>query len=109
MICVLCRPTLVLDNEFNGIPAAMGVLQHWFEADAIDHMVQEQPLFLIEDVEDAISSLNRCCFFQHFFSQQKPIVGGQHDPWHMLVVMTAKGMLPDFAFILLELSVLTST
>lgn len=53
------RPTLVLDNEFNGIPAAMGVLQHWFEADAIDHMVQEQPLFLIEDVEDAISSLNR--------------------------------------------------
>ncbi|DBA70406.1 TPA: hypothetical protein ACH3X2_011820 [Trebouxia sp. C0005] len=53
------RPTLVLDEEFNGIPAAMKVLQHWFAADAIDHMVQEEPLFLVEDVESAISSLNR--------------------------------------------------
>ncbi|KAA6427521.1 MAG: hypothetical protein FRX49_02184 [Trebouxia sp. A1-2] len=52
------RPTLVLDEEFNGIPAAMKVLQHWFAADAIDHMVQEEPLFLVEDVESAISSLN---------------------------------------------------
>lgn len=53
------RPTLVLDEEFNGIPAAMKVMQHWFAADAIDHMVQEEPLFLVEDVESAISSLNR--------------------------------------------------
>lgn len=50
---------MVLDEEFNGIPAAMKVLQHWFAADAIDHMVQEEPLFLVEDVESAISSLNR--------------------------------------------------
>ncbi len=50
---------MVLDEEFNGIPAAMKVMQHWFAADAIDHMVQEEPLFLVEDVESAISSLNR--------------------------------------------------
>ena len=58
-LCKCCRPTLVLDEEFNGIPAAMKVMQHWFAADAIDHMVQEEPLFLVEDVESAISSLNR--------------------------------------------------
>jgi hypothetical protein len=34
-------------------------MRHWFAADAIDHMVQEEPLFLVEDVESAISSLNR--------------------------------------------------
>lgn len=47
-------------GEFAGIPAARAVLHEWFDADAVDHMVQEQPLFLVEDVEDAISSLNRC-------------------------------------------------
>lgn len=49
----------MLEEEFSGIPAAIKVLQHWFEADAIDQMVEEQPLFLVEDVETAISSLNR--------------------------------------------------
>ena len=49
----------MLDEEFSGIPAAIEVLQHWFEADAIDQMVEEQPLFLVEDVATAISSLNR--------------------------------------------------
>lgn len=49
----------MLLEEFTSIPAAKAVLHKWFDADAIDHMVQEQPLFLIEDVEDAISSLNR--------------------------------------------------
>lgn len=58
-IMVTHRPTLVLEEEFSGIPAAIKVLQHWFEADAIDQMVEEQPLFLVEDVETAISSLNR--------------------------------------------------
>ncbi len=58
-LCKYCRPTLVLDEEYNGIPAAMKVMQHWFAADYIDHMVQEEPLFLVEDVESAISSLNR--------------------------------------------------
>lgn len=50
---------MVLDEEFKGIPAAIKVMRHWFAADAIDHMVQEEPLFLVEDVESAISSLNR--------------------------------------------------
>ena len=49
----------MLDEGFSGIPDAIAVLQHWFEADAIDHMVEEQPLFLVEDIESAISSLNR--------------------------------------------------
>ena len=44
-LCKYCRPTLVLDEEYNGIPAAMKVMQHWFAADYIDHMVQEEPLF----------------------------------------------------------------
>lgn len=47
-----------------GVPAAMAVLHKWFDADAIDHMVQEQPLFLIEDVEDAIGCLNRFSHLQ---------------------------------------------
>lgn len=54
-----CRPTILLEEEFAGIPAATAVLHRWFDVDAVDHMVQEQPLFLVEDVEDAISSLNR--------------------------------------------------
>ncbi|KAL3132977.1 hypothetical protein ABBQ38_006887 [Trebouxia sp. C0009 RCD-2024] len=57
-IMVAHRPGLLLE-EFVGVPAAMAVLHKWFDADAIDHMVQEQPLFLIEDVEDAIGCLNR--------------------------------------------------
>lgn len=52
------RPGLLLE-DFAGIPAAMAVLHKWFDADAIDDIVQQQPLFLVEDVEDAISSLNR--------------------------------------------------
>ncbi|DBA97160.1 TPA: hypothetical protein ACH3X1_014926 [Trebouxia sp. C0004] len=59
------RPTLVLDEDFKGIPAAIKVMQHWFAADAIDHMVQEEPLFLVEDVESAISSLNRLCIMHY--------------------------------------------
>lgn len=51
-------------GEFKGIPAARAVLHNWFDADAVDHMVQQQPLFLVEDVEDAISSLNRCSCLQ---------------------------------------------
>lgn len=47
-------------GEFAGVPAARAVLHKWFDADAVDCMVQQQPLFLVEDVEDAISSLNRC-------------------------------------------------
>ena len=57
--CADCRPTILLDAEFSSIPDAIAVLHRWFEADAIDLMVQEQPLFLVEDVESAISSLNR--------------------------------------------------
>ena len=49
----------MLEEEFSGIPAAIEVLQQWFEAGAIDQMVEEQPLFLVEDIETAISSLNR--------------------------------------------------
>ena len=49
----------MLLDDFAGIPAALEVLHKWFDVDAIDRMVQEQPLFLVEDVEDAISSLNR--------------------------------------------------
>lgn len=47
-------------GDFAGIPAARAVLHKWFQEDAVDLMVQKQPLFLVEDVEDAISSLNRC-------------------------------------------------
>lgn len=47
-------------GEFAGIPAARAVLHKWFHADSVDPLVQEQPLFLVEDVEDAISSVNRC-------------------------------------------------
>ena len=54
-----CRPSLVLDEEFTKIPDALVVLQQWFDAESIDQMVQEQPLFLVEDIESAISSLNR--------------------------------------------------
>lgn len=54
----------MLLKEFQGVPAAMAVLHKWFDADAIDHMVQEQPLFLVEDVEDAIASLNRFSYLQ---------------------------------------------
>ena len=60
-------------GEFKGIPAARAVLHNWFDADAVDHMVQQQPLFLVEDVEDAISSLNRCSCLQSadLISQQQ--------------------------------------
>lgn len=47
-------------GEFAGIPAARAVLHKWFHADSVDPLVQKQPLFLVEDVEDAISSVNRC-------------------------------------------------
>lgn len=53
-----CRPTLLLD-EFEAIPAALKVLHATFDPAAVDHMVQEQPLFLVEDVQGAVSSLNR--------------------------------------------------
>lgn len=50
---------MLLDIEFEAIPAALQVLQDLFDPDAIDHMVQEQPLFLIEDIPRAVSHLNR--------------------------------------------------
>lgn len=52
------RPSLLLDVEFEVIPAALQVLQDLFDTDAIDHMVQEQPLFLVEDIPRAVSHLN---------------------------------------------------
>lgn len=47
-------------GDFAGVPAARAVLHKWFHADSVDPLVQKQPLFLVEDVEDAIASLNRC-------------------------------------------------
>ena len=59
----------MLDEEFHGIPTAIVVLHKWFDAGVVDHMVQEQPLFLVEDVEDAISSLNRSSLLTHKINQ----------------------------------------
>ena len=42
------RPTLVLDEEFAGIPAAISELQQELGASPIDYMVQARPHLLVK-------------------------------------------------------------
>ena len=54
-----CRPGLLLKEEFAGVPAAKAQLEELFPEKAIDSIVEEQPLLLIENVGQAIEELRR--------------------------------------------------
>lgn len=53
------RPTLLLEEEFATVSAAKAGLQRIFPETNLDAMVEELPLLLIEDIDEAMDELQR--------------------------------------------------
>ena len=54
------RPELLLDSEFERLPAALAKLAAAFPASDVGKMVAAQPLLLVEDIDIIIDELRRC-------------------------------------------------
>ena len=54
-----CRPELLLDGEFQRLPAALEKLEAAFPNSDVGGMVAAQPLLLVEDIEVVIEELRR--------------------------------------------------
>ena len=58
-LCPGCRPELLLDGEFQRLPAALEKLEAAFPDSDVGGMVAAQPLLLVEDIEVVIEELRR--------------------------------------------------
>ena len=57
-----CRPSLLLDREFGHVRMAASKLHQIFPEADVGHLVEQQPLLLIEDVDECIEDLRRYSF-----------------------------------------------
>lgn len=56
----LCRPSLLLDKEFEGIEGNLKALEEAMPGADVRKMVAAQPLFLSEDIKVILGELRRC-------------------------------------------------
>ena len=57
-----CRPSLLLDKEFQGIEGNLKALEEAMPGADVRQMVAAQPLFLSEDIKVILGELRRCAF-----------------------------------------------
>lgn len=72
------RPSLLLDIEFDHIKKAAEKLDRVFPDTDIGHMVEQQPLLLVEDIDVAITELQRYIPIPHSSSIHQPL--GSQNP-----------------------------
>ena len=70
------RPELLLDGEFERLPAALAKLAAAFPASDVGKMVAAQPLLLVEDIDIIIDELRRCVPSRKTASVSQPILWG---------------------------------
>jgi hypothetical protein len=56
---VSMRPSLLLDGEFERIPAALEGLKRYFDEEDVARMTSLEPLLLVEDIEAVLKELER--------------------------------------------------
>ena len=54
-----CRPSLLLDREFGHVELAASKLHQIFPEADVGLLVEQQPLLLVEDVDECIEDLRR--------------------------------------------------
>lgn len=53
------RPSLLLDPEWGGVPAAVAALARHYDPREVAHLASQQPLLLAESVDDVLAELQR--------------------------------------------------
>lgn len=75
----MCRPRLLLGEEFRGAEIAAGKLRQLFPETDVSILAEKAPLLLVEDVEDIVADLRRYKFALSFICQAASTSKGLHD------------------------------